>query len=54
MTHLDMGAEASRAAGIGDGFLRLSVGLEAKADLLADIKTGLAAVANMNKPESGL
>ncbi len=43
MTHLGMGAEARAAAGIGDGLLRLSVGLEAKADLLADLESALAA-----------
>jgi cystathionine gamma-synthase len=38
-----MGAEARHAAGIGDGLLRLSVGLEAEADLIADLEHGLAA-----------
>ena len=38
-----MGAEARRAAGISDGLLRLSIGLEAEADLIADLETGLAA-----------
>jgi cystathionine gamma-synthase len=38
-----MGAEAREAAGIGEGLLRLSVGLEAEADLIADIEAGLAA-----------
>ncbi|MFC3073292.1 cystathionine gamma-synthase [Shinella pollutisoli] len=41
MTHAGMGAEARRAAGIGDGLLRLSVGLEAEADLIADLKQAL-------------
>ena len=45
MTHAGMGAEARATAGIGDGLLRLSVGLEAKADLLADLERGLAAAA---------
>lgn len=44
MTHAGMGAEARCTAGIGDGLLRLSVGLEAEADLLADLERGLAAV----------
>lgn len=44
MTHAGMGAEARRAAGIGDGLLRMSVGLEAESDLLADLKRGLAAI----------
>jgi len=43
MTHAGMGEEARRAAGISDGHLRLSVGIEAEADLLADLARGLAA-----------
>lgn len=43
MTHADMGEEARRVAGIGDGLLRLSVGLENEADLLAGLDLGLAA-----------
>jgi cystathionine gamma-synthase len=43
MTHAGMGAEARRAAGIGDNLLRLSVGLEAEADLIADLERSLAA-----------
>ena len=43
MTHAGMGAEARAAAGIGDGLLRLSVGLEAEADLIADLETALKA-----------
>jgi len=43
MTHADMGAEARAMAGIGDGLLRLSIGLEAEADLLAGLDRGLAA-----------
>jgi cystathionine gamma-synthase len=45
MTHAGMGAEARAAAGIGDGLLRLSVGLEAEADLISDLKAALAAAA---------
>jgi len=44
MTHAGMGAEARKAAGIGDGLLRLSVGLEAEADLIAGLEAGLAAI----------
>jgi cystathionine gamma-synthase len=44
MTHAGMGSEARRAAGISDGLLRLSVGLEAEADLLGDLETALAAI----------
>ncbi len=43
MTHADMGAEARSAAGIGDGLIRLSVGLEAPADLVDGLEAGLAA-----------
>lgn len=43
MTHAGMSAQARARAGIGDGLLRLSVGLEAEADLLADLEQGLAA-----------
>ena len=43
MTHAGMSAEARAAAGIGAGLLRLSVGLEAEADLLADLDQGLEA-----------
>ncbi|MBB3975536.1 cystathionine gamma-synthase [Rhizobium azooxidifex] len=43
MTHVDMGAEARAKAGIGDGLLRLSVGLEHIDDLLAGLEAGLAA-----------
>ena len=43
MTHSGMGAEARGAAGISDDLLRLSIGLEAEADLIADLEKGLAA-----------
>lgn len=43
MTHAAMGADARRAAGIGDNLIRLSVGLEAEADLLADLDRALRA-----------
>jgi len=42
MTHVGMGAEARRAAGITDSLLRMSVGLEADIDLLADLGNSLA------------
>ncbi len=41
MTHAAMEAAARREAGIGDGLLRLSVGLEAEDDLLADLRAAL-------------
>ncbi len=43
-THARVGAEARAEAGIGDGLLRLSVGLEAVEDLEADLDRGLAAL----------
>jgi cystathionine gamma-synthase len=44
MTHSSMGAEARSAAGITDSLVRLSVGLEAKTDLIADLEHALAAI----------
>jgi cystathionine gamma-synthase len=44
MTHAGMGAEGRRLAGISDSLIRLSIGLEAEADLLADLEHGLAAI----------
>ena len=43
MTHASMDADARRIAGISDGLLRLSVGIEQTEDLLADITIGLEA-----------
>jgi cystathionine gamma-synthase/cystathionine gamma-lyase len=42
MTHASVPAEARRALGIADGFVRLSIGLEAEEDLWADIERALA------------
>jgi cystathionine gamma-synthase len=44
MTHADMGPEARRVAGIGDGLLRLSIGIEHEDDILAGLEKGLAAI----------
>ena len=41
MTHAAMSADARAAAGIGDGLLRLSVGIEHVDDLLADVRDAL-------------
>lgn len=41
MTHAAMAPEARRRAGIADGLLRISVGIEDEADLLADIEAAL-------------
>ncbi|HEY1693062.1 MAG TPA: cystathionine gamma-synthase [Polyangiaceae bacterium] len=43
MTHASLTAEARKALGIGDGLLRLSVGLEDAGDLRADLERGFAA-----------
>jgi cystathionine beta-lyase/cystathionine gamma-synthase len=42
MTHASVPAAARNALGISDGFVRLSIGLEAEADLWADIDHALA------------
>ena len=44
MTHASMDAAARARAGIGDGLLRLSIGIEALEDLLEDLDAGLARV----------
>lgn len=44
MTHADLTPEARAAAGVRDGLLRLSVGLEALADIRGDLATALATV----------
>jgi hypothetical protein len=51
MTHADVPAEQRRAAGISDGLVRLSVGLEDPADVIADLTQALAAAhAAVNTP----
>ncbi len=42
-THSRMTAEQRAAAGIGDGLVRIAVGLESVADIQADLQRGLAA-----------
>ncbi|MCP5370641.1 MAG: O-acetylhomoserine aminocarboxypropyltransferase [Hyphomicrobiales bacterium] len=44
-THQQMDAAALAAAGVGEGMVRLSVGLEDAGDLIADLKQGLRAAA---------
>jgi cystathionine gamma-lyase len=44
MTHSPLSAAERAELGIGDSLLRLSVGIEDRADLLADVERGLAAV----------
>lgn len=43
MTHASMDADARAAAGIGDGLVRLSVGIESPHDLVHDLRQALAA-----------
>jgi cystathionine gamma-synthase len=47
MTHAAMAPEVRAAAGIGDGLLRLSVGIEHLDDLRADVLAGLDRAASM-------
>ena len=47
MTHAAMSAEARAAAGIRDGLLRLSVGIEHVRDLRADLADGLERAARV-------
>jgi O-succinylhomoserine sulfhydrylase len=44
-THGRAGAEARRAAGVGEGLIRIAVGAEDPEDLLADLEQALASVA---------
>jgi cystathionine beta-lyase/cystathionine gamma-synthase len=42
MTHASIPAATRRAAGLQDGLIRLSVGIEDEADLLGDLEQALA------------
>ena len=44
MTHAAMSPEARAAAGISDGLIRLSIGIESVEDLCSDLKLALNAV----------
>ena len=44
MTHAAMAPEARAAAGLVDGLLRLSVGIESPEDLLRDLARGISAL----------
>jgi len=46
MTHAAMSAQAQRAAGITEGMLRLSLGVEETSDLCADVAAGLERAAS--------
>ena len=49
MTHMSMGAEARRIAGISDSLLRLTIGLEDEQDLLADLGRALEAIGGLSR-----
>ena len=42
MTHASIPAEIREARGVSDGLVRLSVGIEDEADLIADLERALA------------
>ena len=52
-THHRMSAEALRTAGIGEGAIRLSVGLEDPGDLVADLKRAIRASQRAAKAKTG-
>ena len=52
-THHRMSVEALQAAGIGEGTIRLSVGLEDPGDLIADLKRAIRASQRAAKAKSG-
>ncbi len=53
MTHAAMSVEVRAAAGIGDGLLRLSVGIESVEDLVADIGDALARADLLRRDHAG-
>ncbi|KAJ3182252.1 hypothetical protein HDU85_003294 [Gaertneriomyces sp. JEL0708] len=48
MTHASLTPEARREVGVTEGLIRLSVGVEDEADLVADIRRGLEAVEKLS------
>jgi cystathionine gamma-synthase len=53
MTHAAMSAEARAVAGISDGLLRLSVGIEAAEDLIEDIESALLRASRVARLKRG-
>lgn len=51
-THRAMGPQGRAAIGLGDGVIRLSVGLEGTEDLIADLDRGLAPPSRGHRPGS--
>jgi cystathionine beta-lyase/cystathionine gamma-synthase len=52
MTHGDVPREIRERTGITDGLVRLSVGLENPADIIADLETALAAIPQVSAQEA--
>jgi methionine-gamma-lyase len=52
MTHLSMGAEARKDAGITEGLVRLSVGIENVKDIIEDLGQALAKIPVIEKAEA--
>jgi cystathionine gamma-synthase len=52
MTHASMDAEARQTAGITDGLLRLSVGIEGTRDLVEDLMQAIDLAAVLGEPAS--
>ena len=53
MTHVEVPAEERRARGLGDGLVRLSVGIEDAEDILADLEQALDALEHRASPSPG-
>ncbi|MDP2301947.1 MAG: aminotransferase class I/II-fold pyridoxal phosphate-dependent enzyme [Ignavibacteria bacterium] len=51
MTHFSMGKEARAAGGIGEGLIRLSVGIEAVEDIISDLEHALELVSHVEEKE---
>jgi cystathionine gamma-lyase len=49
MTHASLPADVRRGLGIGDGMIRLSVGLEDAGDLKRDLEAGFAAARSASR-----
>jgi cystathionine gamma-synthase len=54
MTHAGMSEEARKAAGITSGLIRLSIGLEDAADLIADLERALAVAGGSARPHANV
>jgi len=52
MTHLSMGAYARKDAGITEGLVRLSVGIENVKDIMKDLEQALVKVSAMENVEA--